>query len=179
MKFYMVILGSSLERKIEYPYLMMSSSHFFSKRTRKFTLTRYIPTRCESFFLDSGGFSLLSKWHNYPFSIWAYVELVKRIKPNLFASMDYPCEPTLEIVNRDSKLQMPVKERIKKTIENNENILNNYTYKSKFIPVIQGWELDDYKSCIDEMHNTHIYIVAILQRGHIIPLKTRMGRGYM
>lgn len=157
MNFYMVLSGSSLDKKLDfYPYLMMPASYFFSKRTMDFTLSKFIPPH-KSFFLDSGGFSLLSKWHEYPFNMDQYSSLIRRIKPTFAATMDYPCEPILEITNKESMCQLSVKDRIIKTIENNELMLNNYSYNgTKIIPVIQGWDLGDYKFCIDEMHKREL-----------------------
>jgi len=153
VKFYMVLSGSSLDKKLGfYPFIMMPTGYFFSKIKHLFSLTKYIPPH-NSLFLDSGGFTLLSKWHKYPFTIEQYMNLLKKLKPNLAATMDYPCEPTLEITKSESKLQIPVKERINKTIENNDIMLNNYYLNgTKIIPVIQGWKLNDYYFCIDEMH---------------------------
>jgi hypothetical protein len=159
MKFFIVISGSSMDRKIDFSerFIMIPSYYFFSKNTRKFTLNPYIPVAKE-WFLDSGGFSLLSKWSDYPFTVHQYALLIKKKKPDYAAIMDYPCEPELTIALKTAehsrKNNLSIKERILKTIENTELLFNNYTFnKTKLIPVIQGWTSEDYRYCIDELHN--------------------------
>ena len=98
--------------------------------------------------MDSGGFSLLSKLKDYPFTLEQYALLIKRKKPTYAATMDYPCEP--ELLKETS---MSIKERIMRTVENAEIMLNNYDFRrTKIVPVVQGWTIDDYRLCIEEMH---------------------------
>jgi len=147
IKLFMCLSGSGMDRKIDfYPYLLVPAQYFLSKRTGRLTKTVYIPP-CEELFLDSSGFSLMTKFNDYPFSLEQYVLLVKKLKPTYFATMDYPCE--LALIEKTS---LSVRERIRRTIENTETLMNNYSYPSKLIPVVQGWTLEDYKFCILEMH---------------------------
>ena len=104
----------------------------------KFTLNPHIPKGVNDIFLDSSGFTLMSKWGDFPFSVEQYAEFLKE-KGSLFdyaATMDYPCEPKL--------INIPVNERIRRTIENTEILLNNYDFQCKIVPVIQGWKLKEY-----------------------------------
>ena len=158
MKFFIVLSGSSLDRKIDFTQhnVLLPSYYFFSKRTKKFSINAFIP-ECKEWFLDSGGFSLLSKWQDYPFTVEQYALLIKRKKPNYAATMDYPCEPELTIVEKTKRhskeWRMSVKERIMRTIESAEIMLNNYDFRrTKIVPVVQGWTIDDYRFCIEEMH---------------------------
>ena len=63
MKLFIVLSGSSLDRKIDFSQhnVLLPSYYFFSKRTKKFSINAFVP-KCKEWFLDSGGFSLLSKW---------------------------------------------------------------------------------------------------------------------
>jgi len=149
MKFFIVLSGSSLDRKIDFTQhnVLLSSYYFFSKRTKKFSINAFVP-KCKEWFLDSGGFSLLSKWRDYPFTVEQYALLIKKKKPTYAATMDYPCEP--ELLKETS---MSIRERIMRTIENAEIMLNNYDFcPTKIVPVVQGWTIDDYRFCIEEMH---------------------------
>jgi len=149
VKFFIVLSGSSLDRKIDFSQhnVLLPSYYFFSKRTKRFSINAFVP-KCKKWFLDSGGFSLLSKWKDYPFTIEQYALLIKRKKPTYAATMDYPCEPELL-----KETGMSIKERIMKTIENAEIMLNNYDFqRTKIVTVVQGWTIDDYRFCIKEMH---------------------------
>jgi len=148
-KFFVVLSGSSFDRKIDFSQynVMLLSYYFLSRRTKKFSINAFIP-KCKEWFLDSGGFSLLSKLKDYPFTLEQYALLIKRKKPNYAATMDYPCEP--ELLKETS---MSIRERIMRTVENAEIMLNNYDFRrTKIVPVVQGWSIDDYRHCIEEMH---------------------------
>lgn len=118
------------------------------------------------FFLDSGGFSFFTRKGDYPFTIEEYIDLIKYYHPQYAAIMDYPCEPELTIGD--------VRTRIDRTIENTQKIfrfceVHNKTQKmeplsispffvsscvdheTEIVPVIQGYELEDYKYCVDQM----------------------------
>lgn len=99
--------------------------------------------------LDSGGFTMLNKYGDYPFAADEYMNLVARLRPHYYASMDYPCEPE---ISRRLGLQTNF-ERIIKTIENTRRLSewDNHVY-SELVPVIQGYSLDEYKFCIDQYH---------------------------
>ena len=162
VEFFIVLSGNSLDRKIDFSErnVLLPTGYFFSKSRRALTRNPYIP-ECKKWFLDSGGFSLLTKWHDYPFSLDQYVWLIKRKKPDYAAVMDYPCEPELTIsIKADSlckNINLSVDERIDLTIKNTEAILNNYDIKkTKILPVIQGWNTNDYRRCIDLLHKKEL-----------------------
>jgi hypothetical protein len=97
--------------------------------------------------LDSGGFSMLNKYGLFPFTPENYINLVGMLKPHFYAGMDYPCEPE---ITRLSKLETD-KERIHATVDFAIELddLTVYNPDSVFVPVIQGYSVDDYKYCID------------------------------
>lgn len=97
--------------------------------------------------LDSGGFTALNRWGDYPFSLANYLNLVCVLRPDFYASMDYPCEPE---ISRHLALWTN-EQRIRQTVTNavlagNDEVMIPH---SKLVPVIQGYTLDEYKFCID------------------------------
>tara|TARA_Y100000310_G_scaffold307646_1_gene349947 strand:+ start:524 stop:1285 length:762 start_codon:yes stop_codon:yes gene_type:complete len=99
-------------------------------------------------FLDSGGFTALNKWGDYPFSPDEYLALVERDNPSWAASMDYPCEPD---ISRQSQLSND--DRIVATVQ-----LAKYLTKrdNRIIPVIQGYEIDEFAECIRLMRRAAV-----------------------
>jgi|GEM_PF-2390193 len=159
IKFFWGLTGSGTDRIIgklggwQGKDVMIPAQYYFSKRTMKFTLNPHIPKGVNDIFLDSSGFTLMSKWGDFPFSVEQYAEFLKK-KGSLFdyaATMDYPCEPELWITGQ-KLIDIPVSERIRKTIENTSELSNNYDFQCEIVPVIQGWELKEYLSCIERMH---------------------------
>jgi len=101
----------------------------------------------ERVFIDSGGYSFFRKWGEYPFSLEKYLEFVDIISDlyplELVAIRDYPCEPD---INRQHILTN--KERIEKTVSNAVECFQsegNYPW----IPVIQGYTIEEYLYCVD------------------------------
>ena len=105
--------------------------------------------KCEEIMLDSGGFSFFTKYSDYPFELNKYIEWIHNMneandgKVNYCAIRDYPCEP---LINRASISTN--KERIEKTVQNaiecidTDNTIN-------WMPVLQGYDLEEYLSCLD------------------------------
>lgn len=93
--------------------------------------------------LDCGGYMLLNKYDDYPFSTGSYMNFVARLKPHWYATMDYPCEPD-PVANV---------EKIRGTVANAKAILDDEAMLPGPIPVpvIQGYTLDEYMYCLD-MH---------------------------
>lgn len=103
-------------------------------------------------FLDCGGFTLLNRFGDYPFSRDAYQNLIAFLRPDHYAAMDYPCEPE---ITRGLGLSTN-RERIEMTVQNARWFLDNHNLIgcSIPIPVIQGYTLDEYRECIDLHHQT-------------------------
>lgn len=97
--------------------------------------------------LDSGGFTALNKYGDYPFSVAQYLNLVAMLKPDFYATLDYPCEPNISRTLH----KMTNAERIQATVKNAKQQLDMETMVGfgQCVPVIQGFTLDEYKSCID------------------------------
>jgi len=142
-KFFVTLHNSGQDKYYIYPYVMISAGCLWNNKTQKLRFSYKRPATCEEFFLDSGGFNLLSRYKTYPFSVKTYCRLAKKMKPDYVAIMDYPCE---SIIGR--KWGLSVEERIKLTVENATECMK-YDVGALWIPVIQGYTLDEYKYCVD------------------------------
>lgn len=160
--------------------MMLSASHFWDSKKAKFR-RRKIPEHT-NFFLDSGGFTLLARWHDYPFTVEQYVELIKNMTPTYAAVMDYPCEPELRVAKGPLYTRihdLSVRERIKATLENSRMLMDHHSYPFKpteLLPVIQGWKIDDYLECLRSMSREglitpYMAVGSCCRRGSVQDLK--------
>lgn len=97
--------------------------------------------------LDSGGFSELSLFGEWSVSREQYVREVRfwrRECGNLAwaAPMDYMCEPSML-----AKTGLTVAEHQRRTVDNFLRLQEQLP--NVVIPVLQGWEFDDYHRCIE------------------------------
>lgn len=122
--------------------VMISAGYLLKKKGFR---DPYIPPQTKLLFLDSGGFQMLSRFKEFPFTPQEYASFVTKVRPHFYASMDYPCEPELR-----EKCSTTVKQQIEKTIENNIALMELET-PAVLIPVIQGWKPPEYVYCIDRM----------------------------
>ncbi len=116
---------------------------------------RRLPKALGPWALDSGGFTQLNLHGRWPFTALDYVAQVQRLRDQVgnlqwAASMDWMCEP---VVLR--KTGLTVLDHQKRTIENYER-LRLYAPHLPFIPVLQGWSLDDYLRHVDMYAAAHI-----------------------
>jgi hypothetical protein len=131
--FYVVCDGQKYIEKVD--NALISCGILWNNGKFDFNKIKNLPEHF-SLMLDSGGFQLLSKFNEYPFTCEQYYEFVNRVNPNYFVSMDYPCG--------DDK---NVKEKIEKTIS---NLIKLKEFgDERLIPVLQGYKLDDYLYCLD------------------------------
>lgn len=137
MKFY---LGTHMPNWLE-----QSDVPWFVSRRRLFQ-RKTLPQPLGSWALDSGGFTELNKPpHRYTFSVDEYVADVRRFEremPGLewVAPMDWMCEPFVL-----THTGLTVKEHQLRTIENFRELRSELG--PLVIPVLQGWERDDYLYC--------------------------------
>jgi len=104
--------------------------------------------------LDSGGFSVLSRFGEWIFSRLDYLKDIERYVQNVgnldwVAPMDYMCE---ESVLR--KTGLTVEEHQRRTIDN--FLFLRHHVGDLVIPVLQGWTLDEYLSHIDQYQQAGI-----------------------
>lgn len=89
--------------------------------------------------LDSGGFTALNRWGDFPFSPDQYLALVDERKPAWAASMDYPCEPD---ISRGTLLT--VADRIAATVDLGVYLCNR---SDRIVPVLQGYTAEEFEEC--------------------------------
>jgi len=124
--------------------LMFTAGHFWDGK--KFREPTDITVSPNLVFVDSGAFQLFGKYKDYPFTPQQYINFISKVKPNYYASMDYPCEQFVR-----QKIGVTVKQAVDKTIENLTKLIDTQVEKSTLVPVIQGWEPSDYVYCIDRL----------------------------
>lgn len=117
--------------------VMLSASAYFQRKTGTWE-KRYGPKKAGLVFLDSGGYMLFKTHGDYPFTMDNYHNLVSRVKPDFYASMDYPCE----MGDTQSNIERTVHNA--KIMTHYEDMLPNST----MVPVIQGFTIEEYKYCI-------------------------------
>ena len=109
------------------------------------TIKKYLP-HAKSLFLDSG---MISAWKKGLVS-WAdkqgYVaDLAREIRPNYCAHLDLPMEPRLLAKNGVTPMWA-----LAKTIKNARKFVGeNLGEKTTKVFVVQGYELEEYESCIN------------------------------
>jgi len=138
------------------PNVMISAGSTYHPKKKGFALSRTnLPDdTTKKLFLDSGGFSLLSQYADYPFSIEEYIQLAHYIKDNnlltLIATMDYPCESEINRTQLHTN-----EERIQKTVDN-AVACYDADISLPWVPVIQGYTIDEYLTCLDLYYESGI-----------------------
>lgn len=145
-RFYFGMETSSIDRKMGHVQgILYSASLLWRPAHRTFRSPTW-PSH-DSLFLDSGGYSFFAKHGDYPFRPRDLAKLGKRLKADVVACMDYPCEET---VDREGSLQTNSL-RISKTVENARECLR--IRGIPWLPVIQGLNVEEYVDCIHQMES--------------------------
>lgn len=89
---------------------------------------------------------MLNKYEDYPFTVGNYMNLVSKLEPHWYATMDYPCEPE---ISRSIELSTN-EQRIRATVDKAREILDlaEIIPHSTAVPVIQGYTLEEYLFCL-------------------------------
>ena len=123
------------------------------------------PILADRWMLDSGAFSQIDKWGDFIMSPEEYVRLACHFqwcgKLACIVTQDYMCEPDVIKKLQDRGIRASVRIHQRKTVERYIEILelaDRYKLRVPVMPVIQGWEVEDYKQHL-EMYNT-----ALLKR---------------
>ncbi len=121
---------------------VMLSARWLIKKSSDSVVWSYIK-EFKSWFLDSGAFGSFFYDGGFNITLDQYIDFVDRVKPDYWISMDMPCEPHI--------IQSPLNthERIEFTIDNTKILAK--TNLPGFVPVIQGWTVDDYLYCANRM----------------------------
>jgi len=114
------------------------------------------------FMLDSGAYSVISKYGTYPYKAEDYAGSIELWHPDVAWTMDYPCEPSVRTrgnYNPEQAQEM--------TIENQIKLLD---LNANTQMVVQGWNLSDYLENIDRIKDAGLMterlgIGSICRRG--------------
>lgn len=165
MKVYYGLTNYSQLKRLPRDLDILVSARMLIKMNTSSVAYRYI-SEFRSVILDSGAFGSAFWDGGYTYSLDDYLEIVDRVQPDYWVSMDYPCEPN---IMRD----LPTRARIIKSVENTK-ILNAAPFPG-FLPVIQGWEVADYLYCVELMKQYQLIkpvmgIGSICRRGKQAPI---------
>ena len=142
MTFY---LGSHMPNWLEVADIPLFISH------RRLSGRRTLPQARTWWALDSGGFSELSLYGTWKTSPETYVSAVVRYDTEIgqlgwAAPQDWMCEPVML-----AKTGLTVAEHQRRTVANFVYLQELWEHVSDedcpFMPVLQGWELEDYRRC--------------------------------
>lgn len=126
---------------------------------RRLAGRRTLPVARGPWALDSGGFSELSMFGQWRTSPTQYVAAVQRYADEIgqlawAAPQDHMCEPIML-----AKTGKTVGEHQRLTVENYVR-LRSMAPQLPFVPVLQGWRLDDYRRCADAYARAGIDLTA-------------------
>jgi hypothetical protein len=123
---------------------------------RRLAKRRSLPVATCDWSLDSGGFTELSMFNGWVTTVDEYVEAVHRYRSEIgrlqwAAPMDWMCEPFIT-----AKTGLSVREHQERTVQNYLDLRD----QGPFIPVLQGWTLEDYLTCIDLYDQAGVDLIA-------------------
>jgi len=134
-----------IDRKCCIPYVDHAMISFRTMMKRK---TPIIDNGTD-WFMDSGAFTFLKQYGEYPIKIGTYLKTVNYFNPNRWAIQDWCCEPS---VLRSTGLN--VLQHIGNTVESGRQLID---FNDKCVMVIQGWTKRDYLTCIDYIHDYNLF----------------------
>lgn len=146
MKFYLGAHMPHWLERVDFP-LFVSRRRLCTRKT--------FPRARTSWALDSGGFTQLDQYGKWTLSVGQYVGEVRRYRDEIgqlewAAPMDWMCEPWLV-----RKSGLTVIEHQHRTVDNYLT-LRMIASDLPFIPVLQGWTLEDYLRCADRYERAGI-----------------------
>jgi hypothetical protein len=104
-----------------------------------------LPTAINDWCLDSGGFTEIGNYGLWRTTVEEYESEVLRLmsigKMQWCAPQDWMCEPLMLL-----KTGLTVQEHQQRTVE---NFLELRSRRLPVIPVLQGWQIDDYVRCVE------------------------------
>lgn len=113
--------------------------------------------------LDSGAYSVILKYGEYPYSPEDYSKGIEKWHPHIAWTMDYPCEPSVQ-----KKGNYDPRKAQEMTMSNQIKLLDLNVNTQM---VVQGWEIQDYLENIDRIKEGGLMtgrlgIGSICRRGH-------------
>lgn len=150
MKFY---LGTHLPNWLERTTVPLFISH------RRLKDRRTLPTPLGTWALDSGGFTELSTHGRWVTTPEDYIASVRRYRDEMpgmdwAAPMDWMCEPVML-----AKTGLTVQDHQRRTIDN-FLLLRQTAPDLPFVPVLQGWDVDDYLRHADAYADAGVDLTA-------------------
>ena len=141
MKIYYGVDRKKYAQLIEYP--MISVRTLFKRATG-------ITKPKQEWFMDSGAFTYLKENGKFPYTVGSYLGAVSKFNPSYFACMDWCCEPSVRIRTKHT-----VDAHIALTVESGMELID--FDKNRFVMVIQGWEWNDYISCLEQIKEQGLF----------------------
>lgn len=144
------------------PDLPMEIPLFVSRRT--LAPRKTLPRAVTSWALDSGGFTELNTNGEWSVTPKQYAREVRRFydevgRMEFAASMDYMVEPFIL-----EKTGLTLGEHQRRTVENYVELVG-LAPDLPWMPVLQGWHLDDYRRCVDLYENRGVDLKALPRVG--------------
>lgn len=123
---------------------------------RRLSKRKTMPRAIGEWALDSGGFTELDMHGKWTITPGEYVEWVDRYQDEIgglqwAAPMDWMCEPWIV-----EKTGLSVREHQERTVANYLELRD----RGPFIPVLQGWTLDDYETCVGLYESAGVDLAA-------------------
>ncbi len=141
MKIFFLSVASGTQKKtaeaLNYPYILIN---FMTKANTP-------PKTARVLFVDSGGFPSSFLYNGYNKSDEEYLNFVLKHDATYFALRDYPCE--VQIIKKHDTTP---ENQILRTVEHHIKLLDlseDYGLEGRAVPVLQGWETDEYLYCLD------------------------------
>ncbi len=144
MKFYLGTHETSWLAKLTDVPLFVSHRRL----TKRLGSRASLPTATTDWALDSGGFTELGKFGEWRTTPGQYIAAARRYRDEIgrlqWASpQDWMCEPHMT-----AKTGLTVREHQRRTVANYLHLIERAP-DLPFVPVLQGWVLDDYHRCAD------------------------------
>lgn len=165
MKVYYGLTNHSQIKRLPRELDIMVSARMLMKMPTSSVIYQYL-SEFRSVMLDSGAFGSAFWDGGYTYGTDDYLDIVARLRPAWWVTMDYPCEPNI-------LKDMPVRQRIDRTVDNTATL--STAPFSGFLPVIQGWQIKDFLYCVDRMEQADLIrevmgIGSICRRGKQEPI---------
>lgn len=140
-------------------WLTSSKFPLFISHKRLARYKRRLPVARCRWALDSGAFSELSTYGRWTVTPEEYVAAVRRYRDEIgrldwAAPMDLMCEPPIV-----AKTGLSVEEHQRQTVDNYVR-LKELAPDLPFIPVLQGWQLEDYLRCVEMYQAVGVNLAA-------------------
>lgn len=147
MRFYLGTHETSWLAKLDVPLFI---SH------RRLTIRARLPRACCDWALDSGGFTELERFGGWRTCVSEYVEAVERYGEEIgrlewAAPMDWMCEPQML-----EQTGLSVREHQDRTVANFLELRG----RGPFIPVLQGWTVSEYETCVELYRSAGVNLAA-------------------